>query len=53
MKSEGEKLEKMWRVKETVSPIEWFQQIPVMTSKISVQRSAVLGTADTYMYKSD
>ncbi|XP_076747360.1 uncharacterized protein LOC101485988 [Maylandia zebra] len=53
-----EELERMWRVKVTVVPVvigalgavtpklgEWLQQIPGTTSEISVQKSAVLGTA--------
>ncbi|XP_076747453.1 uncharacterized protein LOC143421715 [Maylandia zebra] len=53
-----EELERMWRVKVTVVPVvigalgavtpklgEWLQQIPGITSEISVQKSAVLGTA--------
>uniref|UniRef100_A0A669EZW7 Reverse transcriptase domain-containing protein n=1 Tax=Oreochromis niloticus TaxID=8128 RepID=A0A669EZW7_ORENI len=53
-----EELERMWRIKVTVVPVvigalgavtpklgEWLQQIPGTTSEISVQKSAVLGTA--------
>ncbi|XP_051916213.1 uncharacterized protein LOC127597287 isoform X2 [Hippocampus zosterae] len=53
-----EELERAWKVKVTVVPVvvgalgavtpkldEWFQQIPGTTSDISVQKSAVLGTA--------
>ena len=53
-----EELEKMWGVKATVVPVvigalgavthklgEWLQQIPGTTSEVSVQKSAVLGTA--------
>ena len=53
-----EELEKAWKVKASVVPVvvgalgavtpkleEWLQQIPGNTSDISVQKSAVLGTA--------
>ena len=53
-----EELERMWGVKATVVPVvigalgavthklgEWLQQIPGTTSEVSVQKSAVLGTA--------
>ena len=53
-----EELEKAWKVKATVVPVvigalgavtpkleEWLQQVPGKTSDISVQKSAVLGTA--------
>ncbi|CAK6975403.1 hypothetical protein D4764_15G0008790, partial [Scomber scombrus] len=53
-----EELEKMWGVKATVVPVvigalgamthkleEWLQQTPGTTSEVSVQKSAVLGTA--------
>ncbi len=53
-----EELEKMWKVRATVVPVvigalgavtpklgEWLQQIPGKTSEVSVQKSAVLGTA--------
>ncbi|KAF7643082.1 hypothetical protein LDENG_00244990 [Lucifuga dentata] len=50
-----EELDRMWKVKSTVvigalgavTPKlgEWLQQIPGTTSEISVQKSAVLGTA--------
>ena len=53
-----EELEKAWKVKATVVPVvigtlgavtpmleKWLQQIPGTTSDISIQKSAILGTA--------
>ncbi len=46
-----EKLKKMWGVKATLMPVvigvgsEWLQQNPGTTSEVSVQESAILGTA--------
>ena len=53
-----EELERTWKVKAKVVPVvigtlgavtpkleEWLQQIPGTTSELSVQKSAVLGTA--------
>ena len=53
-----EEVERMWELKAAVIPVvlvalgtvfpklgEWLQQIPATTSEISVQKSAVLGTA--------